>query len=102
MTPLVDLFCDIGGFSEGARQADCEVVLAIDSYPLALATHHRNHPRRRHLQLDLPKAGPATPDRGMSPTRVAHVSKGVNGEPTGEQRTARSNRRLAGMVLRHH
>ena len=34
VTPLtvvsVDRVCDIGGFSEGARQAGCEVVLAID------------------------------------------------------------------------
>ena len=56
MIRVVDLFCGIGGFSEGVRQAGGEVVLAIDSDPLALDTHRRNHPRCRHMQLELPQA----------------------------------------------
>jgi len=29
---VIDLFCGCGGFSEGARQAGAQVVLAIDAW----------------------------------------------------------------------
>lgn len=51
---VVDLFCGIGGFSEGARQAGGNVALAVDADPGILETHRRNHPTCRHLQRVLP------------------------------------------------
>ena len=42
--PLVDLFCGIGGFSEGWRMAGGRVLLAVDCWADALAVHEANHP----------------------------------------------------------
>lgn len=50
---LVDLFCGAGGFSEGARQAGAQVVLAVDCWDAALQTHTMNHPDTHHLKLVL-------------------------------------------------
>jgi len=41
---LIDLFCGCGGFSQGAVQAGCKPVLAIDSWKEALDVHELNHP----------------------------------------------------------
>jgi DNA (cytosine-5)-methyltransferase 1 len=51
---VVDLFCGVGGFSEGARRAGCRIVLAVDSDATFLETHRRNHPRCTHLLRTLP------------------------------------------------
>ena len=40
--PVVDLFCGIGGWSEGCRQAGFNVVLAIDANMRLLRLHKRN------------------------------------------------------------
>ena len=40
---VVDLFCGVGGFSEGARQAGHRVVLAVDSNKSALEGHVESH-----------------------------------------------------------
>lgn len=53
---IVDLFCGMGGFSEGARQAGHEIEYAIDSDPVALEAHLKNHPTCRHILGNLPKA----------------------------------------------
>jgi len=56
LTPLVevvDLFCGGGGFSEGAKQAGCQVVLAIDCWKPALDVHHANHPNVPTINLEL-------------------------------------------------
>jgi site-specific DNA-cytosine methylase len=45
---VIDLFCGAGGFSEGARQAGCEVVLAVDMWKEALDVHADNHPACEH------------------------------------------------------
>jgi site-specific DNA-cytosine methylase len=50
---LVDLFCGLGGFSEGARRAGARVVLAVDSWQDALSSHKLNHPDCEHLLLEL-------------------------------------------------
>jgi len=55
---FVDLFCGIGGASQGASDAGHEVVLAVDSCPEALGVHARNHPRAQHLCVELPPAAP--------------------------------------------
>ncbi len=53
---VVDLFCGLGGFSEGARRAGCKVVLAVDSDPYALETYQRNHRDATHICTELPRA----------------------------------------------
>tara|TARA_B100000795_G_scaffold183402_1_gene139057 strand:- start:37 stop:1089 length:1053 start_codon:yes stop_codon:yes gene_type:complete len=52
--PVYDFFAGAGGFSEGARQAGCDVVWACDNDPLALKTHAANHPRAEHCLAELP------------------------------------------------
>ena len=50
---VVDLFCGIGGFSEGAKLAGLDVVLAVDCWAEALKVHAANHPDTRHELLTL-------------------------------------------------
>ena len=52
---VVDLFCGVGGFSEGARQAGHRVVLAVDSNNNALDAHKLNHPSAVHELANLPE-----------------------------------------------
>lgn len=49
----IDLFCGLGGSSEGARQAGVRVVWAANHNPMVVATHRRNHPRVQHETRDL-------------------------------------------------
>ena len=50
----IDLFCGGGGFSAGASQVEgAEVILAIDSWDRALAVHAVNHPKAKHVLMDL-------------------------------------------------
>lgn len=51
---VYDFFAGAGGFSEGARQAGCNVVWACDNDPLALEAHAVNHPRTEHCLAALP------------------------------------------------
>jgi len=51
---VYDLFCGAGGFSEGARQAGCNVVFACDNDPDALEVHSANHPECVHKCAELP------------------------------------------------
>ncbi|MBF0311039.1 MAG: DNA cytosine methyltransferase, partial [Magnetococcales bacterium] len=46
----LDLFCGAGGSSEGARQAGCEIVGAVDAWDMAIATYRDNHPRAEAIQ----------------------------------------------------
>ena len=46
----VDLFCGAGGSSVGARMAGSQIVGAIDSDPLAVATYEENFPRAKVVQ----------------------------------------------------
>lgn len=66
MTRVVDLFCGIGGFSEGARQAGHSIVLAVDADVLALSVHQRNHPSCQHVNLTLPSDRLVLPADGGS------------------------------------
>ena len=52
---VVDLFCGVGGFSEGARQAGHRGVLAVDSNNNALDAHKLNHPSAVHELANLPE-----------------------------------------------
>lgn len=61
---VVDLFCGIGGFSEGARQCGHDVVLAVDADQHALTAHERNHPSAEHKCLTLPSDEVTLPHPG--------------------------------------
>ena len=50
---VVDLFCGIGGWSEGSRQAGHRVVLAVDYDEALLRIHAKNHPACTHLRMEL-------------------------------------------------
>ncbi len=60
---VADLFCGAGGTTEGAMQAihalgrDVEFV-AVNHWPVAIATHEANHPNVRHYCKDLDTANP--------------------------------------------
>ena len=41
---VIDLFCGMGGFSQGAIEAGAKVVLAVDLWQEALYVHFHNHP----------------------------------------------------------
>jgi DNA (cytosine-5)-methyltransferase 1 len=51
---FVDLFAGIGGASTGAINAGYSVTLAVDNWDLAMEAHEINHPRTRHLCMQLP------------------------------------------------
>jgi DNA (cytosine-5)-methyltransferase 1 len=63
-TPVVDLFCGCGGFSQGAVQAGHRVVLAVDSCPFQLAAHARNHLDATHVCASLPREDLPLPKDG--------------------------------------
>jgi len=41
---VIDLFCGMGGFSEGISMAGHQVTLAVDNNDIAIKTHQLNHP----------------------------------------------------------
>ena len=57
-----DLFCGVGGFSEGAKQAGCRVAFACDSDNDALNAHKRNHSDAVHMRCTLPAQLPLPTD----------------------------------------
>ena len=50
---VVDLFCGLGGFSQGAVDAGHTVVLCVDSWSEVLRAHAANHPHAVHVQMEL-------------------------------------------------
>lgn len=50
---VIDLFCGMGGFSEGFRQAGHEIVLAVDNWEPALQVHNANHTETLHWNMDI-------------------------------------------------
>ena len=51
---VIDLFCGMGGFSEGVKQSqNATVILAVDNWKEALDIHQLNHPESQHLQMNL-------------------------------------------------
>jgi DNA (cytosine-5)-methyltransferase 1 len=52
----IDLFAGLGGFSEGATQAGCQVVWAGNHWREAVDTHAANHPETEHACQDLHQA----------------------------------------------
>lgn len=52
----IDLFAGLGGFTEGAEQAGCEVVWAANHWAAAVDCHSENHPSTAHSCQDLHQA----------------------------------------------
>jgi len=50
---VVDLFCGLGGFSQGASEAKCDVIVAIDCWDKSQKNHKINHPNCVHYTLKL-------------------------------------------------
>lgn len=68
MTPALDLFCGLGGWTSGAaRSATVRVRVALNHDPHAVAWHRAAHPDVRHLQQDAADA-----DFGALVTDVGH------------------------------
>ena len=44
---VVDLFCGMGGFTQGAIDAGAEVILSVDAWDEACKVHEANHPNIR-------------------------------------------------------
>ena len=50
---VVDLFCGMGGFTQGAIDAGAEVILSVDSWDEACKVHEANHPHTRIDRIEL-------------------------------------------------
>ncbi|MDP2749862.1 MAG: DNA cytosine methyltransferase [Nanoarchaeota archaeon] len=50
---VADFFCGAGGFSEGFRQKGFDVVFALDNWKPAIDTHQLNHPKCKHVLMDI-------------------------------------------------
>ena len=69
---VVELFCGLGGWTEGCRRAGLTTVLAVDSNMPLLRIHKSNHPKCTQCQLVL---GPNTEDL-LVPLIRKHVGEG--------------------------
>lgn len=56
MTAVIDLFAGLGGWTEAAVSLGCDVRLAANHWPSAVAWHARNHPGVEHWTQDLRQA----------------------------------------------
>ena len=50
---VIDLYCGMGGFTEGAVQAGATVILSADFWEPAVKVHKKNHPGIPCLQWEL-------------------------------------------------
>ena len=50
---VIDLFCGMGGFTQGAIDAGAEVILAVDSWDEAIIVHEHNHPDVKVMRWEL-------------------------------------------------
>ena len=50
---VIDLFCGMGGFSQGAIDAGAEVILSVDSWDYAVKVHIENHPDVKIIRMEL-------------------------------------------------
>lgn len=94
---VADLFCGAGGSSSGARRAlraagaDMDLV-AVNHWPVAVATHQLNHPEARHHCVDLDSARPEALvpegrlDLLMASPECTHHSRARGGKPVSDQR----------------
>ena len=50
---VIDLFCGMGGFSQGAIDAGAKVILSVDSWDYAVKVHIENHPDVKIIKMEL-------------------------------------------------
>ena len=92
MLTLTDLFCGAGGSSTGAEQVPgVEVVMAVNHWRLAVATHAANHPGTAHDCADIsqvdPRRYPSTDLLWASPECTNHsIARGVSRRRQAEAR----------------
>lgn len=95
---IVELFCGIGGWTEGARQAGFHTVLAVDSSIHLLKVHKRNHPSSTQCVMAV---GSETEDELIELIR-AHVPPGRDFHIHGSPPCQRISSTSAVRNLRHH
>ena len=50
---VIDLFCGMGGFSQGVIDAGAEIILSVDSWDYAVKVHKENHPDVKIIKMEL-------------------------------------------------
>ena len=90
-----DLFCGAGGTSTGAEMSGrVKVVLAVNCWPTAIASHKANHPHAMHVckRIDHvdPRQDKSLPefDLLMASPECTHHSIARGGRPIDDQRRA--------------
>ena len=92
---VADLFCGAGGFSAGAERAVRQLggtmeLVAVNHWPVAIATHSANHPVGRHILADLSAAdpyalAPAGLDLLLASPECRYYSRANGGRTTQDQ-----------------
>jgi DNA (cytosine-5)-methyltransferase 1 len=102
-----DLFCGAGGFTAGTLYAAARLglsigdFLAVNHWPVAMATHSLNHPGVRHLCNDIADILPqeAVPggrlDLLLASPECTHFSNARGGKPVSDQRRSSANNVVA-------
>ena len=90
-----DLFCGAGGTTTGAEMSGrVKVVLAVNCWPTAIASHKANHPNAMHVCKRIehvdPRADKSLPefDLLMASPECTHHSIARGGRPIDDQRRA--------------
>ncbi|MFC9786456.1 DNA cytosine methyltransferase [Rhodococcus sp. NPDC127528] len=83
-----DSFSGAGGSSEGLAQAGFDVRVAANHWPVAVATHEKNHPGTEHRLANLSEVDwrtfPTTDVAWFSPSCVWHARSGGRKQPPPE------------------
>ena len=84
-----DMFCGAGGSSQGATNGGCQVVMAMNHWPLAVETHNLNFQETDHDCADIsgssPQRYPSTDLLIASPECTSHsLSKGKKRKNLGQ------------------
>jgi DNA (cytosine-5)-methyltransferase 1 len=93
---VADLFCGAGGSSTGCRRALLKrglkmQLVAVNHWPVAVATHTKNHPDARHYCVNLDAANPnelvpeGRLDLLMASPECKHHSQARGGKPINDQ-----------------
>ncbi|MFE1598232.1 DNA cytosine methyltransferase [Methylobacterium sp. ID0610] len=93
---VADLLCGAGGSSTGCQRALAELglemeLVCVNHWPVAIATHERNHPEARHYVQDIATVRPhlLVPegylDLLMASPTCTHHSVARGGKPTSDQ-----------------
>lgn len=93
---VADLFCGAGGSSTGCRRALRRrglkmKLVAINHWPVAIATHRKNHPDAEHYDVNLDAANPrqlvpeGRLDLLMASPECTHHSQARGGKPISDQ-----------------